>query len=561
MASKRDIPPRKTLSKENLLIRGVPAEYIEGTLRDYVQDDEYKDFFKKYLSNLHLMYEDRVNLCLYGANGTGKAQPLDELVLTPKGFVKMGELKVGDYVIDEHGKPTKILNIFPQGMRPVYEVTFDTGVKVRCDKDHLWKFKNRNMISREQDWQVDTLENILNRFKIKRGKGNNIAVPISKAVEFNNDKELPIHPYLLGVLIADGYLSGTTPSISTTELDIIEKCKELIPENHYIHKNSDFNTSWNIGCKGGENLINKHLKEMGLKVTSSEKFIPKEYLITTKENRLELLRGLMDTDGCIRKSGSFTYSTISNQLKDDVVFLANSLGYKTVVTKDKRAKYSSGVCFNITIMTNDLIFSTKKQIERYKKFVKPTYKKHIREISYITDVRYIGEEECQCIMVDNKDHTYVTRGFIVTHNTFLSSLIVKEGYRLRYKTVLITMQGLIDLYFKPNKTEEDWERIKMIREADFLVIDELGKENFTKTGSNINLLEETLRNAVTKGQVVIICTNLPLEGEGGLYHQYGASIKSLIDGSFVKLEFDNSDYRPIHLNKKRAIKLLRGEED
>ena len=73
MASKRDVPPRKTLSKENLLIRGVPVEYIEGTLRDYVQDDEYKDFFKKYLSNLHLMYEDRVNLCLYGANGTGKS--------------------------------------------------------------------------------------------------------------------------------------------------------------------------------------------------------------------------------------------------------------------------------------------------------------------------------------------------------------------------------------------------------------------------------------------------------------------------------------------------------
>ena len=147
-----------------------------------------------------------------------------------------------------------------------------------------------------------------------------------------------------------------------------------------------------------------------------------------------------------------------------------------------------------------------------------------------------------------------------TGKTFLSSLIVKEGYRLRYKTALITMQGLIDLYFKPNKTEEDWDKIKMIKEADFLVIDELGKENFTKSGSNINLLEETLRNAVTKGQVIIICTNLPLEGEGGLYHQYGASIKSLIDGSFVKLEFDNSDYRPIHLNKKESNKVIeRGE--
>ena len=561
MASKRDVPPRKTLSKENLLLRGVPAEYIEGTLGDYVQEDEYKEFFTKYLSNLHLMYEDRANLCLFGANGTGKAQPLDELVLTPKGFVEMGELKVGDYVIDEHGKHTKILDIFPQGKRPVYELTFDNGVKVQCDKDHLWKFKNKSMMDRGQDWQVDTLENILKRFKIKRGRGNNIAVPISKAVEFSSNEELPIKPYLLGVLIADGYLAGITPCISTTELDIIEKCKELIPDNHYIHKNSDFNYNWNIGYKGKGNLLNEQLENLGLKVTSSDKFIPKSYLIASKEDRLKLLKGLMDTDGCIRKSGSFSYSTVSEQLKDDVVFLANSLSYKTLVTEDKRDKYVNGTCYNITILTNDLIFSSEKQLDRYKKYVKPVYKNHIREISYITDVQYVGEKECQCIMVDNKDRTYVTRGFIVTHNTFLSSLIVKEGYRLRYRTALITMQGLIDINFRSNKTDADWERIKAVKEADFLVLDELGKENFTKSGSNINLLEETLRNAVTRGQVVIICTNLPLEGEGGLYHQYGASIKSLIDGSFVKLEFDNSDYRPIHLNKKKAIKLLRGEED
>lgn len=146
-----------------------------------------------------------------------------------------------------------------------------------------------------------------------------------------------------------------------------------------------------------------------------------------------------------------------------------------------------------------------------------------------------------------------------TGKTFLSSLIIKEAYRLRYKSAMITMQGLIDLNFKQRKEEEDYQKIKLIREADFLVIDELGKETFTKSGSNINLLEEALRNAVTRGQVVILCSNLPLEGEEGLYNQYGNSIKSLVNGSFVKLEFDNSDYRPIQLNNKKAIKLLRGE--
>lgn len=143
--------------------------------------------------------------------------------------------------------------------------------------------------------------------------------------------------------------------------------------------------------------------------------------------------------------------------------------------------------------------------------------------------------------------------------TFMSTLVVKEGYRLRYRTCIVTMQKLIDINFKSVKTEADLDLIHSIKEAHFLVIDELGKETFTRTGSNINLLEETLRNAVTKSQVVIVCSNLPLEGEDGLYKQYGASIKSLIDGSFVKLEFDNKDYRTTHMNKKRAVKLLRGE--
>lgn len=148
-----------------------------------------------------------------------------------------------------------------------------------------------------------------------------------------------------------------------------------------------------------------------------------------------------------------------------------------------------------------------------------------------------------------------------TGKSFLSSLIVKEAYRLRYKSCMTTVANLIDLTFKPNKTEEDWNKLNLIKTADFLVIDELGKETFNKSLSNVNLVEETLRNSVKIGQVVIICTNSHLEGDGGVYSKYGTSIASLIEGSFVKLEFDDADYRKSVLRKKKALRILEGDED
>ena len=140
--------------------------------------------------------------------------------------------------------------------------------------------------------------------------------------------------------------------------------------------------------------------------------------------------------------------------------------------------------------------------------------------------------------------------------TFLASLIVKEAYRLRYNSHMTTLAHLIELTFKANKSPEDIEELNNIKNAEFLVIDELGKENFNKSLSNVNLLEETLRQGAKRGQVIILCTNSNITGEGGLYDRYGASIKSLIEGNYLKLKFDYSDYRKKAFSKKDALKLL-----
>lgn len=147
-----------------------------------------------------------------------------------------------------------------------------------------------------------------------------------------------------------------------------------------------------------------------------------------------------------------------------------------------------------------------------------------------------------------------------TGKTLLASLVVKEAYRLRYNSAMTTLANLLDLTFKANKSIEEIDKLNMYKEAEFLVIDEVGKEYFTKTRSNVSLLEDTLRRAVTNGQVIIICTNLPLEGEDGLYKQYGSSVKSLISGSFSNIELCEDDYRPVHKKRKKSLKILSGEE-
>lgn len=179
---------------------------------------------------------------------------------------------------------------------------------------------------------------------------------------------------------------------------------------------------------------------------------------------------------------------------------------------------------------------------------------------------YVQNDEVKIIMtryLNNMHDMYEDRANLCLYGsngsgkTYLSTLIVKEAYRLRYSSAMTTVANLLDLTFKPKKTQEDLAKLKMYKEAEFLVLDEVGKENFTKTGSNINLVEESLRGAVVRGQVVIICTNLPLEGEHGLFNQYGNSIKSLIN-SYFRIKFEGDDYRPSQLRKKKSASILSG---
>lgn len=121
---------------------------------------------------------------MIGSSSFGKAQPLDSKILTPDGWKLMGEMKVGDYVIGRDGKPYMVSGVFPQGIRPIYKVTFVNGAYCECDIEHLWtvykKYKNKP--------KTYTLKQILEKISDKNFK-NNFYIPINDKINDNTYEE------------------------------------------------------------------------------------------------------------------------------------------------------------------------------------------------------------------------------------------------------------------------------------------------------------------------------------------------------------------------------------
>ncbi|MGL4372414.1 MAG: chaperonin GroEL, partial [Turicibacter sp.] len=170
--------------------------------------------------------------------------------------------------------------------------------------------------------------------------------------------------------------------------------------------------------------MHEYVNKIGLLDSkSSTKFIPKDYLYNSLSNRIKLLKGLEATDGHINKKGLLEYSTVSDQLKDDVIELLNGLGKFVSYRKHDRKE---GCSYSMTPIHRIV------QLKGYK---------------YGTQIRKIEETqvftEMQCIRVSNPDHLYITNDYIVTHNTSTSTII----------TQAIIEKGLLEISRGVNSVE------------------------------------------------------------------------------------------------------------
>lgn len=354
--------------------------------------------------------------------GLGKAQPIDTPVLTPSGWRRIGDLTIGDYVIGSNGLRVRVDGIFPQGMKRVYRVIMSDDSSTECCDEHLWTVRSGNTRRSGSGWRTLSLKQIVKGglLRQKGSTGRKWSIPMVEPVLFMN-RELPVDPYLLGVLLGDGSMPGSL-SVCNGDPKLFDLLEAHLPSDCRLGKlKKDGYSKPIIGKPGVRNSLKKGLLSLGLiKKNWSNKFIPKVYLTASLHQRVNLLRGLMDTDGYVSKDGYVTQFFSSNlELVNNFVELIRSLGGTATVaskipTLRGKSKAKRGrLAYTVTIsLPNSIIpFNLPRKVSRWRPRTK------YLPIRYIDKVIFSRDAECVCIKVDSHDSLYVTNDYIVTHNT------------------------------------------------------------------------------------------------------------------------------------------------
>lgn len=368
-------------------------------------------------------------LCLAAA-GSGKCISNSTKIPTPKGWKRVEEIKVGDYLFDRTGCPTQVLGVYPQGEKEVYKITFGDKRTAKCSIDHIWTvhkdtWKNKN------DFREYTLKQILeDRWEITdhRGhKSHSFSIPCSKAVNYPK-RTLKVNPYLFGVFLGDGSCREQALTLSSNDEELVARIQSII-NSPQIYKNQS-NYSWTFYKNLNDNSHFQTKEILGEYKTSIccysyEKSIPDDFKYSSIEDRYELIRGLMDTDGSIvRSEGRYhvSFSTTSPKLRDDFIEVMGSLGYICTYRVDNRSnKYTNGEAYNIAINISNSekhkLFSLSRKKEIALECINKKQNRKYDRTTIINIEKLDYKEEMTCFYVDNEEHLFLMNDFIVTHNT------------------------------------------------------------------------------------------------------------------------------------------------
>ncbi|OMB76842.1 PhoH family protein [Mycolicibacterium conceptionense] len=371
----------------------------------------------------------------------GRAQPLFTNVLTPTGFRPIGDLKVGDLVIGSDGAPTEVTGVYPQGFKEIYRVFTQDGASTLASGDHLWAVYTASDRRRNKPARIlETKEMIGN---LRAAHAHRYELPVLSAPVKFESRPLPMDPYALGLLLGDGsFSSRATPSFTTKDPELAEALGRLIPGIE-VRRKTDIGYVLNRITTPGEvitieNPVTGVMRRLGLSGKKSEaKFVPEDYLFNSADVRLAVLQGLLDTDGGpVTQEGRtcrIQYTTVSDQLCDNVIFLVESLGGVVYLrTRDAAGRkpglargrevhhrYDANI-LDIRLPEGVLPFRLARKAEKY------AAAGGGRPMRYVDRIEPVGTTEAVCISVAAEDSLYVTEDFLLTHNTLNDAFIILD---------------------------------------------------------------------------------------------------------------------------------------
>ncbi|MBT2439297.1 PhoH family protein [Streptomyces sp. ISL-36] len=372
----------------------------------------------------------------------GRAQPVFTNVLTPDGWRPIGDLEVGDLVVGSNGEPTPVLGVYPQGEKDVYRVSAQDGSWTLCCGEHLWTVRTASDKRRDKPWRVlETQEMIGN---LRAAHARRYELPLLTAPVALPEREVPMDPYALGLLLGDGCLTGsTTPSFSTEDTERADALEAALPGVAVRAKGGPDYILNRVTSPGDvitlENPVTRVLRTLGLVGTRSHsKFVPDDYLFNSAEVRLALLQGLLDSDGGPVTQADRTcriqYTTASIVLRDDVIALVQSLG--GVASTRRRAAEgrvpgrAKGRPVEHRYDAHIVDIRLPEGIEPFR-LARKRDKYHAaggggRPMRFIDSIEPAGREETVCIQVAAEDSLYVTQDYLLTHNTLNDAFIILD---------------------------------------------------------------------------------------------------------------------------------------
>lgn len=408
---------------------GVGGKFIcdKGRTSLDLDNGVYPEYLISYMSDDKLLrLAGQIDLLAISGNQfwilDWKGLPLDTRIATKEGWTTMRDIQVGDEIFDKEGNITKVLHKSSIHNNPCYKITFDNSESIVADKDHKWliTFKNKStkipytekvMTTEELFYYIDSIKDNRNTYNIPKIMN---AKPINM-----EERVLPIDPYVLGCWLGDGS----------------KQCGVICNNSNNIWgeiKSRGYEIGQDISAEDrceAHTVIGLYsvLKSLNL---LNNKHIPDMYLRASYQQRLDLLRGLMDTDGYYHpKRKRFVMETDQEWQKDGMLMLLGSLGIKPSVfyniNKIGDKEYSGwDVCFSTTNLNP---FLSRNQEIEYPKTNKNSFRN-------IISVEVIETIPTQCIEVDSPTHTYLFgETMIPTHNTN-KEIKQKSGFNTQTKS-------------------------------------------------------------------------------------------------------------------------------